>query len=71
MHQSESQHTVFVVVLTVPQEDSVEEAYVVQSYSLGAGKGAVKGGSLCGCKLQGCWDCKLRVVGVIQWCLLR
>lgn len=40
---SESQHTVFVIVLTVPLEDSVEEAYVAYGYSLEAGK---KGGLL-------------------------
>ncbi len=33
MRWSESQHTVFVVMLTVPLEDSVEEAYVVCGHS--------------------------------------
>lgn len=40
---SESQHSLFVVVLTVPLEDSVEEAYVVYGYSLEAEKKACKG----------------------------
>lgn len=46
---SESQHSVFVVVLTVPLEDSVEGAYVVYGYSLRAEK---KGAAKVGCALR-------------------